>query len=159
MKKMNKNLRYFLYIFFAFALLVSGNEAKAQIQVGDDLSEIDYGRPVEYEIAGITVEGAQNVDKNALTMISGLRVGNTVKVPGDDFSQAIKKMWEQGMFEDIAINATEFVGNKIFLEIVIKERPRVSKFSFKGVKKTEAASFAHYSRSKEALTERVPHIP
>lgn len=135
---MNKNLRYFLYILFACALFGFNNEAKAQIQVGDDLSEVDYGRPVEYEIAGITVEGAQNVDKNALMMISGLRVGNTVKVPGDDFSQAIKKIWEQGMFEDVAINATDFVGNKVFLEIVIKERPRVSRFSFNGVKKTEA---------------------
>ncbi|MBQ0129437.1 MAG: outer membrane protein assembly factor BamA, partial [bacterium] len=138
MKKMNKFIRYFSFIFFAFALFAFGNEAKAQIQVGDDLSEVDYGRPKEYEIAGITVEGTQNVDKNALMMISGLRVGNTVKVPGNDFSQAIKKIWEQGMFEDVAINATDFVGDKVFLEIVIRERPRVSKFSFKGVKKTEA---------------------
>ena len=135
---MNRVLRYFSYMFIAFALLSFGNEAKAQIQVGDDLSEIDYSRPKEYEIAGITVEGAQNVDRNALMMISGLRVGNTIKVPGDDFASAIRKMWEQGMFEDVAINATDFVGNKVFLEIVIRERPRVSKFSFKGVKKTEA---------------------
>lgn len=135
---MNRFIRYFSFMFFAFALFVFGNEAKAQIQVGDDLSEVDYGRPKEYEIAGITVEGAQNVDKNALMMISGLRVGNTVKVPGNDFSQAIKKIWEQGMFDDVAINATDFVGDKVFLEIVIRERPRVSKFSFKGVKKTEA---------------------
>lgn len=135
---MNKFIRYFSFMFFAFALFAFGNEAKAQIQVGDDLSEVDYGRPKEYEIAGITVEGTQNVDKNALMMISGLRVGNTVKVPGNDFSQAIKKIWEQGMFEDVAINATDFVGDKVFLEIVIRERPRVSKFSFKGVKKTEA---------------------
>ena len=135
---MNKFIRYFSFMFFAFALIAFSNEAKAQIQVGDDLSEVDYGRPKEYEIAGITVEGTQNVDKNALMMISGLRVGNTVKVPGNDFSQAIKKIWEQGMFEDVAINATDFVGDKVFLEIVIRERPRVSKFSFKGVKKTEA---------------------
>ena len=135
---MNKFIRYFSFMFFAFALFAFGNEAKAQIQVGDDLSEVDYGRPKEYEIAGITVEGTQNVDKNALMMISGLRVGNTVKVPGNDFSQAIKKIWEQGMFDDVAINATDFVGDKVFLEIVIRERPRVSKFSFKGVKKTEA---------------------
>ena len=133
---MNRILRYFSFMFFAFALFAFGNEAKAQIQVGDDLSEVDYGRPKEYEIAGITIEGAQNVDKNALMMISGLRVGNTVKVPGNDFSQAIKKIWEQGMFEDVAINATDFVGDKVFLEIVIRERPRVSKCSFKGVKKT-----------------------
>lgn len=135
---MNKTLRYFYCLLLAIASLAFAQEAKAQIQVGDDLSEINYGRPTEYEIGGIVIEGAKYVDKNALQMISGLRVGNTVKVPGDDFSQAIKKIWEQGMFEDVSINATEFVGNKVFLEILVKERPRVSKFSFKGVKKTEA---------------------
>lgn len=135
---MNKTLRYFYCLLLAIASLAFAQETKAQIQVGDDLSEINYGRPTEYEIGGIVIEGAKYVDKNALQMISGLRVGNTVKVPGDDFSQAIKKIWEQGMFEDVSINATEFVGNKVFLEILVKERPRVSKFSFKGVKKTEA---------------------
>ena len=138
MKKMNKTLRYFFSLCCLLFLVALANDAQAQIQVGDDLSEIDYARPTEYEIAGITVEGAKYVDKNALSMLSGLRVGKVVKVPGDDFATAIRNLWDQGMFEDVAINATEFVGDKVFLEIVIKERPRVSKFSFKGVKKTEA---------------------
>ena len=110
----------------------------AQIQLDDDLSDINYMNPQEYEIGGIVVEGAKFVDGSMLSMIAGLRVGDKVKVPGDDFSTAVKKIWDQGMFEDVAINATGFVGNKVFLQIVIKERPRVSKFSFKGIKKSEA---------------------
>ena len=105
----------------------------AQIQLDDDLSDINYMNPQEYEIGGIVVEGAKFVDGSMLSMIAGLRVGDKVKVPGDDFSTAVKKIWDQGMFEDVAINATDFVGNKVFLQIVIKERPRVSKFSFKGI--------------------------
>ena len=110
----------------------------AQIQLDDDLSDINYMNPQEYEIGGIVVEGAKFVDGSMLSMVAGLRVGDKVKVPGDDFSTAVKKIWDQGMFEDVAINATGFVGNKVFLQIVIKERPRVSKFSFKGIKKSEA---------------------
>lgn len=110
----------------------------AQIQLDDDLSDINYMNPQEYEIGGIVVEGAKFVDGSMLSMIAGLRVGDKVKVPGDDFSTAVKKIWDQGMFEDVAINATDFVGDKVFLQIVIKERPRVSKFSFKGIKKSEA---------------------
>jgi Outer membrane protein/protective antigen OMA87 len=115
-----------------------GNALMAQIQIGSDLSEINYGSPKEYEIGGITVSGAQYVDKTVLSMLSGLRVGDKIKVPSDNISGAIRKLWEQGMFEDISINETSVVGNKIFLEIQVKERPRVSKFSFKGVKKSEA---------------------
>jgi outer membrane protein insertion porin family len=114
------------------------NNAFAQIQIGDDLSDVDYSRPKDYEIGGITVEGAKYVDANMLTMITGLRVGETVKIPGDDIAGAIRKIWEQGMFEDVSINATDFVADKVFLQIVIREKPRVSKFSLKGIKKSEA---------------------
>ncbi len=127
-----------LHILLFFALLLVGNTTLAQIQVGDDLSEIDYSRPKEYEIGGIVVEGAKYVDASMLSMIAGLSVGNDIKIPGDDIASAIRKIWDQGLFEDVSINVTDFVGGKVFLQIVIKERPRVSKFSFKGIKKSEA---------------------
>lgn len=130
-------LRY-IPLLLLMTLLGFGSAAFAQIQIGDDLSEIDYSSPREYEIGGIVVDGAKYVDGSMLSMIADLRVGNTIKIPGDDISRAIRKIWEQGLFEDVAINATNFVGNKVFLQICIKERPRVSKFSFKGIKKSEA---------------------
>ena len=130
-------LRYIPLLLF-MTLLGFGSAAFAQIQIGDDLSEIDYSSPREYEIGGIVVDGAKYVDGSMLSMIADLRVGNTIKIPGDDISRAIRKIWEQGLFEDVSINASNFVGNKVFLQICIKERPRVSKFSFKGIKKSEA---------------------
>lgn len=121
-------------------LLVSAfwSTSYAQIQIGDDLSDVDYLHPQEYEIGGIVVSGAKYVDATMLSLLTGLTVGQTVKIPGDEIAEAIRKIWEQGMFEDVAINATDFVGNKVFLQIVIKEKPRVSKFSLKGIKKSEA---------------------
>ena len=130
-------LRY-IPLLLLMTLLGFGSAAFAQIQIGDDLSEIDYSSPREFEIGGIVVDGAKYVDGSMLSMIADLRVGNTIKIPGDDISRAIRKIWEQGLFEDVSINATDFVGNKVFLQICIKERPRVSKFSFKGIKKSEA---------------------
>ena len=128
------------HLILILLLLVSvfGATAYAQIQVGDDLSDVNYANPKEYEIGGIVVDGAKYVDASMLSLITGLRVGQTVKIPGDEIASAIKKIWEQGMFEDVAINATDFVGNKVFLQIAIKEKPRVSKFSLKGIKKSEA---------------------
>ena len=131
-------LRYLPLMLFFVALMGFGSSAFAQIQIGDDLSEIDYARPQKYEIGGVVVEGAKYVDGSMLSMIAGLRVGDEITIPGDVISNGIKKIWEQGLFEDVAINATEFVGNKVFLQIVIKEKPRVSRFSFNGIKKSEA---------------------
>ena len=115
-----------------------GYNLMAQIRIGDDLSDIDYNNPQTFEIAGVTVEGTKYVDGNVLAMLAGLRAGNEITIPGDDIATAIRKIWEQGMFEDVAINATNIVGGKIFLQIVVQERPRVSKFSFNGIKKSEA---------------------
>ena len=131
-------LRYLSIMLFFAILLGLEKSAFAQIQIGDDLSEINYSRPQKYEIGGIVVEGAKYVDATMLSMIADLRVGETISIPGDEISSGIRKIWEQGLFEDVAINATDFVGNKVFLQIVIKEKPRVSKFSFKGIKKSEA---------------------
>ncbi len=131
-------LRYLPITLFLMFLLSVGSSAFAQIQIGDDLSDIDYARPQKYEIGGIVVEGAQYVDASMLSMIAGLRVGETISIPGDEISNGIHKIWDQGLFEDVAVNITDIVGGKVFLQIVIKERPRVSKFSFKGIKKSEA---------------------
>ncbi|HTX89060.1 MAG TPA: POTRA domain-containing protein [Bacteroidales bacterium] len=99
---------------------------------------LDYGSPVEYTIAGITITGAVNLDMNVLIMLSGLSVGDKVKVPGDKITQAVRKLWDQGLFEDIRISVSQITGNEIYLNIFIKERPRLSYFSFEGVKKGDA---------------------
>ncbi len=110
----------------------------AQITIGDDLSGIDYSRPKEYEIGGITISGIQYLDNSVLIMLSGLSVGDKVNIPGDKITDAIHNLWDQGLFEDIRITASSIQGDVIFLNFYLKERPRMSKFSLLGIKKTEA---------------------
>lgn len=127
-----------LLIFVALiGCMLFAESTTAQIQIGSDLSTIDYSRPKDYELGGVTVSGVKYLDQNILIMLSGLTVGETIKIPGDKITDAIRKLWDQGFFEDISINATNIVGNRIFLDIALKERPRVSKFSFSGLKKSE----------------------
>ncbi len=94
--------------------------------------DFDYNNPKLYEIGGITVNGIKNLNKSAIIKLSGLIVGDRIKIPGDNISSAISKLWEQGLFEDIKINAEKISGDIIFLNIELKENPRLSKFKFKG---------------------------
>lgn len=104
----------------------------------EEVPNITYTfNPKEYVIAEITVEGAGNYDKNVIINYSGLRKGQTVKMPGDDFSRAIKRFWKQGLFSDVKINATKVDGNKVWLQINLKPRPRISEINFNGLKKKE----------------------
>lgn len=133
-----KRYKVFSIALACLFMLMTGYVANAQIQVGNDLSEVDYSFPREYEIGGITVTGVEYVDPAVVSMLSGLSVGMKVKVPGDKISNAIRRLWEQGLFEDIQITYTQKVAGKIFLNIDMKERPRISKFSLKGFKRSEA---------------------
>ena len=74
-----------------WVFIMTNGVATAQIQVGNDLSDVDYSFPREYEIGGITVTGVEFVDPAVVVMLSGLRVGMTVKVPGDKITDAIMK--------------------------------------------------------------------
>jgi len=127
-----------LLAFMVFAFLAIPVVSTAQIRIGSDLSTIDYERPSEYIIGGIEVAGIENLDKNVIIMLSELDIGAKVKIPGDAITTAIRKLWDQGLFDNISITADRIEGNTIFLKLILRERPRLSKFSFKGIRKSEA---------------------
>ena len=93
--------------------------------------------PRSYEIGGISVSGVKNYEDYVLIGLSGLSVGQTVKIPGDEITAATKRYWKHGLFSDVRISADSIVGNKVYLNIALAERPRVSEIRFNGVKKAE----------------------
>lgn len=132
MNKFNKTI-IFLFVFISASLGL-----KAQIQLSDDTTHFSYSTPVEYEIGGITVTGTQNMDSKILILVSGLYVGEKISIPGEKISKAIDNLWKQGLFENINISATSIKGDLIFLNFYLLEKPRLSRFSFTGIKKSDA---------------------
>ncbi len=124
------------------ALIICGfYQIEAQVAINKDLSIIDYNKPNEYIIGGITISGTKYLDHSTLINISGLSVGERVFIPGEKISAAVKKLWNQGLFSDIKISATKIQGNSIFLDLYVQEHPRLSKFKFIGkIKKSEITS-------------------
>jgi outer membrane protein insertion porin family len=70
--------------------------------------------------------------------MSGLYEGQKFKIPGDATADAIKKLWKTGFFDNVQLYLEKTVGNEAWLYFEVIEKPRLSKFSLKGVKKTEA---------------------
>jgi outer membrane protein insertion porin family len=128
----------------------------AQIPSGEPIN-IDYSSPKEYIIAGITISGVKYLDNNVLIMLSGLTIGDKVKIPGDKITGAIRKLWDQGLFEDVKISITQIVDNQLYLNFYLRERPRLNHFSFTGVKKGDADNIRekiHISKG-EYVTENM----
>ncbi|MEQ9468936.1 MAG: POTRA domain-containing protein [Ekhidna sp.] len=117
-------------------------EAQSQVVFGRNQGNssggvsINYSSPKEYEIADIEVRGVQFLDNNALISLSGLRVGDKIKVPGDEITSAIKKLWNQGIIGNVSIYASKVEGDKIWLVIELTERPRLTKYVIEGVGKS-----------------------
>ena len=118
-------------------ILVSFIGAKAQVFDSSSLLILDYEKPSKFELGGIAVYGNQFTDRNIIIIMSGLAIGETIVVPGDELRIATEKLWNQGLFSDVEIRLAGINADKIFIDIVVSERPRLSKFSIKGLKKSE----------------------
>lgn len=93
----------------------------------------------EYIIGGISTVGANFLDQDLLIAVTGLSVGKRITLPHDDaISKAIKNLWKQELFSDVDISIEKFIDDKIFLVVRVEERPRLSRYNFRGIRKGEA---------------------
>ena len=100
--------------------------------------DITYaGTPRRVIIGGFNVSGIEGYEDYVLTGISGLSVGQQISLPGSEITNAVKRYWRHGLFSDVKISADSIVGDKVWLHISLKVRPRVSKINYVGVKKSE----------------------
>jgi outer membrane protein insertion porin family len=95
-------------------------------------------KPIKYKIAGVKVTGNNYFDESLLLSIANINIGDEVTIPGgDNFSKAITKLWGQNYFSDVAIFITKLEAKNIWLEISVTERPRLARYDFIGIKKSE----------------------
>lgn len=107
--------------------------------LGNRSQSVQPSKPNEYTIGGITISGNRFLDEDLLMAVTGLSVGEKVKLPGDEgIARAIKNLWKQDLFSDVRISVTKVIGENVFLDIHIEERPRLSRYNFRGIKKSEA---------------------
>ncbi|MBK7816522.1 MAG: hypothetical protein IPJ60_02560 [Sphingobacteriaceae bacterium] len=71
--------------------------------------------PKKYKIGGINFEGAENSDKNVIKLLSGLKEGDEITIPGDKITDGIKALWKQGLFESIEIYKERLLETIFFL--------------------------------------------
>ena len=126
-------------IYYLILLLLAATQVAAQ--TADTIAptpEIEYSMTRRtYEIAEITVTGASSYEDFVLVGFSGLAVGDKIQVPGDQITKAIRRFWKQGLFSDVKIVATKMTDTQVWLQIQLKERPRISDLEYRGMKKSE----------------------
>ncbi|MEX0883791.1 MAG: POTRA domain-containing protein, partial [Cyclobacteriaceae bacterium] len=128
-----------------YLLLMTGM-AEAQIRLGQsrysvqkpiDIIDLDYSNPKTFRIAEIQAVGLSTLDETAIISLAGLRVDDEIKIPGDAVSNALKKLWAQGIIGDVKILVTKIEGDDIHLLLDLTERPRFSRVEYSGINKTQ----------------------
>lgn len=142
------------YKLLSFLVLIcAGFSVYGQINNPD----VNFLKDRRFTIASVQIQGVDNYDHDAIRVISGLRIGKEVKVPGDDFSKAIKNLWDQNLFSNVEIGYTDIdeVNEEIFLYIKLTGRPKLSYFRFSGAKKSEVEKIreAIDLRTGDVITE------
>jgi len=95
-----------------------------------------FENPKQYEITEVNVEGLKNLQDGAIVRFTGLLKGKKIVIPGNEISNAIDKLWKQGLFSDIQIYAEKQNEDQVALTIKIEERDRMSKIIITGTKKS-----------------------
>lgn len=121
-------------LFFAVLLLGNISTLKAQ-----ETTTPEAGK--QYILADVDVTGKITYNKQTVITFSGLEKGQTITVPGDEISSAIKKLWKLGLFNDVNFYVNKIQNDSLFLELNINELPKLNDVKFVGVKKGKSEDF------------------
>lgn len=93
----------------------------------------DQGK--KYILANVDVTGKITFNELTVVTFAGLEKGQNITVPGEEISNAIKKLGNLGLFSDIDFYINEIKGDSIYLGLNIIELPKLNEVKFTGIKK------------------------
>ncbi|MEZ7893604.1 MAG: outer membrane protein assembly factor BamA, partial [Polaribacter sp.] len=133
--------------------LFSTYSANAQVK-NDSLSTINkdtisnrnisFEKGKAYILGGISVTGLKKFSEETVRVFTGLRYGQTIKLPGDKLTSAIKKLYESKQFSDVDVYLDRIDGETVYLKLEVQELPQLNQVKITGIKK---------SKAKELITE------
>lgn len=100
---------------------------------------VDYEKPRKYIIGGVSVEGVQHVGIKQIISLTGLEVGSEIVIPSEATAAVVNKLWSQRYFSNVSLEIDSLSKGQdtVYLVINLQERPRVSRWAFRGIKNSE----------------------
>jgi outer membrane protein insertion porin family len=99
---------------------------------------ISFEKGKAYILGGISVTGLQKFSEETVRVFTGLRYGQTIKLPGDKLTSAIKKLYESKQFSDVDVYLDRIDGETVYLRLEVQELPQLNQVKINGIKKSKA---------------------
>ncbi|HUH25582.1 MAG TPA: POTRA domain-containing protein, partial [Flavobacterium sp.] len=141
-----KKLKYIFPLLLSFALANAQEEpatttSKTSTKDANELqtttSKTDDLQPKQYRLGTIKVTGNYHFNELTIFTYAGLEKGQIINLPGEELSDAIKKLWKTKYFSDIAIYESSIEGDVLNLEIYLNELPRLKNVEILNLKKAK----------------------
>jgi len=95
----------------------------------------DFNQGKKYILEDIQVTGNTNFNSGTIISFSRLKIGEEIVIPGEQISNAIKKLWESNLFSSIDVYLSKTEGEKAYLEINLIDLPELNEITIQGIKK------------------------
>jgi len=99
--------------------------------------DIEYANGKKYTIGDISVAGNTTFSPQTIVTYSGLTKGKEILIPGEEISEAIKKLWNSNLFSDIELYIINIEDNVVYLEIRLADLPELNEVTVLGIKKSK----------------------
>ena len=97
---------------------------------------LDDSKRKDYTLTDISIEGQTVYSAETIITYSGLKKGDIVTIPGGvKISNAIKKLWDSNLFNNIDVFISKIEGSEISLQIKLDDLPELKEVKITGVKK------------------------
>ena len=96
-----------------------------------------YIKGDEYILKDITVNGLKNFNEQTVITYTGLKKGQKIRIPGEQISAIISKLWKLDLFSDINFYLINIEDGEASIQIDITELPTLSDFKITGLKKSK----------------------
>ena len=132
MNKLNNFLVLQKNIKIVFTLLIFGSFSQIKAQ-----ERVPFDQGKKYILADVAIVGKLSFNTQTVVAFAGLEKGQEVTIPGEEISNAIKKIGKLGLFDEISFYVNRIQNDSIYLDLNIEELPKLNEVKFIGVKKSK----------------------
>ena len=111
--------------------------------------ETSYVKGSEYVLKEVSVSGLKNFNEQTVITYTGLKEGQKIRIPGEEISAIISKLWKLDLFSDINFYLTNIENGEASIQIDILELPTLSEFKITGLKKSKTETIISETELKK----------
>jgi outer membrane protein insertion porin family len=130
--KLNNFLVLHKSIKIALTILIFGSFSQIKAQ-----ERVPFDQGKKYILADVAIVGKISFNSQTVVTFAGLEKGQEISIPGEEISNAIKKLGKLGLFDEISFYVNKIQNDSVYLDLHVEELPKLNEVKFVGVKKSK----------------------